>query len=259
MPIGYERRGHVALITIDRPEAMNAIDRAHNAELDAAWRRMNQDPEVRVGVLTGAGERAFCAGADLKDLIPSHRDAVRDGSRAPWAMGGMTFEPHFGKPLICAVNGHALAGGMELALACDIRICSPNATFGLAETKWAIIPGAGGTVRLPLAVPLGWAMEIILTGEPVDAETALRIGLVNRIVPAAELVASAMQLAETIASRGPLAVQAARRAILQGLSQGLAGGLLNERDIFFDVMRTEDAVEGATSFAEKRPPRYVGR
>lgn len=259
MSIDYERHGHVALITINRPEAMNAIDRAHNADLDAAWRSMNQDDDIRVGVLTGAGERAFCAGADLKDLIPAHRDAVRAGSRAPWAVGGMTFEPHFGKPLICAANGHALAGGMELALACDIRICSPNATFGLAETKWAIIPGAGGTVRLPLAIPLGWAMEIILTGDPVDADTALRIGLVNRVVPADDLVASAMKLAETIANRGPLAVQAARRSILEGLSQGLAGGMMNERDIFFDIMRTEDAVEGATSFAEKRQPRYVGR
>lgn len=259
MPIDYERRGHVALITINRPEAMNAIDRAHNAELDAAWRRMNQDDDIRVGVLTGAGERAFSAGADLKDLIPAHRDAVRAGSRTPWAVGGMTFEPHFGKPLICAVNGHALAGGMELALACDIRICSPNATFGLAETKWAIIPGAGGTVRLPLAVPLGWAMEIILTGDPIDADTALRIGLVNRVVASDELVDSAMKLADTIANRGPLAVQAARRSILEGLSQGLAAGMMNERDIFFDIMRTEDAVEGATSFAEKRPPRYFGR
>lgn len=259
MSIGYEIRDHVALITIERPEAMNALDRQHNAELELAWRRMNEDPAIRVGVLTGAGEKAFSAGADLKDLIPSYRSQVRDGSRAPWAMGGLTYEAHYGKPLIAAVNGHALAGGMELALACDIRICSPNATFGLAETKWALIPGAGGTQRLPLTVPLGWAMEIILTGDPVDADTALRIGLVNRIVPSKDLVASALQLAATIASRGPIAVQVARQAILEGMSLGLAAGLSKERDLFMDIMKTEDSAEGAASFAERRSPNYVGR
>ena len=118
-------------------------------------------------------------------------------------MGGITFEPHFGKPMIAAVNGHALAGGMELALACDIRLCSPNATFGLAETKWALIPGAGGTQRLPRAVPLGWAMEMILTGEPIDAETAQRIGLVNRILPQEQLLESAMRLAATMPAAAP--------------------------------------------------------
>lgn len=259
MPISYEVDGHVALITIDRPEAMNSLDRQHNSELELAWRRMNQDDAIRVGVLTGAGDKAFSAGADLKDLIPSFRAEVRAGSRAPWSMGGLTYEPHHGKPMIAAVNGHALAGGMELALACDIRICSPNASFGLAETKWAIIPGAGGTQRLPLTVPLGWAMEIILTGDPIDAETALRIGLVNRIVPSSDLVASALKLASTIASRGPLAVQVARKAILEGMTLGLGAGMMNERDLFFGIMNTEDSAEGAASFAERRSPNYVGR
>jgi enoyl-CoA hydratase/carnithine racemase len=259
MSIDYTCEGHVARITINRPEAMNAIDGAHNVALEEAWRRLNQDSQVRVGVLTGAGASAFCAGADLKQLIPAHHGAVRAGIRTPWAMGGITLEPHFGKPMIAAVNGHALAGGMELALACDIRICAPNATFGLAETKWALIPGAGGTQRLPLAVPLGWAMEMILTGEPIDAETALRIGLVNRVLPAQELLAGAMRLAASIAKRGPLAVSAARRAILEGLTLGLAAGLSNERDLFVEVMMTEDALEGATAFAEKREPKFLGR
>ena len=259
MSIDYEVSGHVARITINRAEAMNSIDTAHNEALESAWRRMNEDRQIRVGVLTGAGSRAFCAGADLKELIPSHHRAVRGGARAPWSMGGITFEPHFGKPMIAAVNGHALAGGMELALACDIRVCSPNATFGLAETKWALIPGAGGTQRLPRAVPLGWAMEMILTGEPIDAETAQRIGLVNRILPQEQLLEHAMRLAATIASRGPLAVSGARRAILEGLTLGLSAGLMNERDIFIGIMKTDDALEGATAFAEKRDPRYQGR
>ena len=259
MSINYETDGHVARITINRPEAMNAIDRAHNVALEEAWRRMNEDPQIRVGVLTGAGTRAFCAGADLKELIPSHHREVRAGIRAPWAMGGMTLESHFGKPMIAAVNGHALAGGLELALACDIRMCAPHATFGLAETKWALIPGAGGTQRLPRTVPLGWAMEMILSGEPIDAETALRIGLVNRVLPHDQLLDAAMRLAATIASRGPLAVAAARRAILEGLTLGFAAGLANERDIFIEIMKTDDALEGATAFAEKREPRFQGR
>jgi enoyl-CoA hydratase/carnithine racemase len=259
MSIDYEIEGRVARITINRSQVMNAIDSTHNAALEQAWRRMNEDAEIRAGVLTGAGTRAFCAGADLKELIPAHHRAVRAGLRDPWSMGGMTLEPHFGKPMIAAVNGHALAGGLELALACDIRICAPNATFGLAETKWALIPGAGGTQRLPRIVPLGWAMEMILTGDPIDAETALRIGLVNRVVPQDQLLDAAMRLAATIARRGPLAVAAARRAVLEGLTLGLAGGLNNEREIFFDIMKTQDALEGARSFAEKRDPEFQGR
>ncbi|HUE12474.1 MAG TPA: enoyl-CoA hydratase-related protein [Steroidobacteraceae bacterium] len=259
MSIDYETDGHVARITINRPHAMNAIDSAHNKALEEAWRRLNEDPQIRAGVLTGAGSRAFCAGADLKELIPSHHAAVRKGQRTPWTMGGITLEPHFGKPMIAAVNGHALAGGMELALACDIRLCAPHATFGLAETKWALIPGAGGTQRLPRTVPLGWAMEMILTGDPIDAPTALRIGLVNRVLPIEQLAGDAMRLAATIASRGPLAVTAARRAILEGLTLGLAAGLSNERDRFADIMKTDDALEGATAFAEKRNPHFQGR
>lgn len=259
MSIEYEVDGEVALITINRPEAMNSLDRAHNAALEAAWTRMNQDPAIRVGVLTGAGSKAFCAGADLKDLIPSHSAAARSGSRARWSMGGITYEPHFGKPLLAAVNGHALAGGMELALACDIRLCSPNATFGLAETKWALIPGAGGTQRLPNCVPLGWAMEIILTGDPIDAETALRIGLVNRVVRPDELVETTMALAHKIGSRGPLAVRGARKAILEGLTLGLGAGMVNERDLFAEIVKSDDAIEGATAFTEKRAPRYHGK
>jgi enoyl-CoA hydratase/carnithine racemase len=259
MPIRYDMAGPVVVITIDRPEAMNALDQDHNDALAEAFGRYETDDSLRAAVLTGAGDQAFSAGADLKRLIPAFREAVRSGQAPPWVMGGITGPPQRAKPKIAAVNGHALAGGLELALACDFRLCSPNASFGLAETKWAIIPGAGGTQRLPRAIPLGPAMEMILTGEPVSAGDALRWGLVNRVLPLPELVPAAVRAAESIAARGPLAVRTARDAVLSGLGLDLGAGLQTERERFLDVMRTEDAVEGATAFSQKRPPLYHGR
>jgi enoyl-CoA hydratase/carnithine racemase len=258
MPIRYDVSGAVAIITIDRPEAMNSLDPAHNEALTAAFEKYEHEDSVRVAVLTGAGDAAFSAGADLRKLIPPFRDAVRAGQSPPWVLGGIT-DKASGKPKIAAVNGHALAGGLELALACDIRLASVNATFGLAETKWGLIPGAGGTQRLPRAIPLGPAMEMILTGEPINAEQALRWGLVNRLLPSDRLLPEAITLARAVASRGPLAVSAARAAVLQGLGSGLADGLELERQYFLDVMRTDDAVEGATAFDEKRVPEFEGR
>jgi enoyl-CoA hydratase/carnithine racemase len=190
VPIRYEASGAVVIITIDRPEAMNALDPAHNEALTGAFERFEREDSARVAVLTGAGNAAFSAGADLRRLIPPFHDAVRAGGSPPWALGGIT-DKAINKPTIAAVNGHALAGGLELALACDIRIASVNATFGLAETKWGLIPGAGGTQRLPRAVPLGPAMEMILTGEPIDAGQALRWGLVNRVLPSDRLLPEA--------------------------------------------------------------------
>lgn len=258
MGIRYEVEGAVVLITIDRPEARNALDPEHNAALAAAFADFEADADLRVAVLTGAGDTTFSAGADLKRLVPTFRDAVRAGEEPPWVIGGIT-DTSGTKPRIAAVNGHALAGGLELALACDIRLASPNASLGLAETRWAIIPGAGGTQRLPRAIPLGAAMEMILTGDPIDAAEAYRLGLVNRVVPLDDLVPEAMRLAHRIAERGPLAVAAARRAILDGLGTPLAAGLAAEFRLFLEVMRTDDAVEGSTAFTEKRPPVYRGR
>jgi enoyl-CoA hydratase/carnithine racemase len=258
VPIRYEVSGAVVIITIDRPEAMNALDPAHNRALSDAFERFEREDSARVAVLTGAGNAAFSAGADLRKLIPPFRDAVRAGDSPPWVLGGIT-DKAISKPTIAAVNGHALAGGLELALACDIRIASVNATFGLAETKWGLIPGAGGTQRLPRAVPLGPAMEMILTGEPIDADQALRWGLVNRVLPGDRLLPEAVALASTVAARGPLAVRVARAAVLEGLGCTLADGLGLERKYFLDVMRTDDAVEGARAFAEKRPPQFEGR
>lgn len=248
----------VLIITIDRPEARNALDPEHQADLGTAVADFEADERRAVAVLTGAGPDVFSAGADLKRLVPAYRERVRAGEDPPWNFGGFTATDR-AKPLIAAVNGHALAGGLEMALACDIRLCAPNATFGLAETKWAIIPGAGGTVRLPRAVPLGLAMEMILSGEPIDASEALRVGLVNRIVPADDLVEVAAALARTIAERGPLAVRAARERVIDGLGLDHATAMAREHEAFVGVMRTDDAAEGPAAFAEKRPPRYRGR
>jgi enoyl-CoA hydratase/carnithine racemase len=247
-------------VTINRPDAMNSLDIEHNRQLRAVWERLNADPGLRVAILTGAGETSFCAGADLKTLIPAQRETVARGDTAPWEFGGgLARGLRIAKPIIAAVNGHCLAGGLEMALACDIRICSPNARFGLAEVKWAIIPGAGGTQRLPRAVPLGTALEMILTGDPIGADEALRVGLVNRIVPMDALLSAAHELAGRIASRGPLAVQAARQAVYEGLGRDFAAGLCIEELLFNKVMKSEDAVEGPLAFAERRPPKFKGR
>jgi enoyl-CoA hydratase/carnithine racemase len=258
MPIRYEPDGRVVVVTIDRPQFHNCLDPEHNDALAQAFADYEKDDDLRCAILTGAGEKSFSAGADLKALIPPFRDAVRAGAAPPWVIGGIT-DGRMTKPVIAAVNGHALAGGMELALACDIRLASENASLGLAETKWAIIPGAGGTQRLPRAVPLGLAMEIVLSGDPIDAATALRAGLVNRVLPQAELLPAALELAGRIASRGPLAVRAARKSILAGYELAESEAMQLEYDLFLEVMRTDDAVEGPTAFAEKRPPIYHGR
>jgi E-phenylitaconyl-CoA hydratase len=259
MPILYEKADRIATITINRPEALNAIDPQTNEELIAAWADFRDDPEVWVGILTGAGDRAFCAGADLKELIPSLTDQARRGGLTAFNFGGITRGFTTWKPLIAAVNGFALAGGTELALACDIRIASETARFGQPEVRWAIIPGAGGTQRLPRAIGLSAALEIILTGRQVDAQEALRLGLVHRVVPAAEVMTEARRTAEALLANGPLALRAAKQAAIEGMDRSLAEGLALELQLFADLLRTEDAAEGPRAFAEKRTPRYRAR
>lgn len=260
MSIDVEAKGPVLEVTINRPDAMNALDASANEELRKVWEDFIADPKLQIAVLTGDGDKAFCAGADLKTLIPAYRDAARREEDADWNFGGgLARGLDLPKPIIAAVNGHCLAGGLEMALACDIRICSPNATFGLAEVKWGIIPGAGGTQRLPRAVPLGWALEMILTGDPIDAAEALRIGLVNRVVPIDRLLACAREIAARITSRGPLAVRAAKQAVYYGLGRDLAAGMRRENALFRQVATSEDASEGPRAFAERRPPRFKGR
>jgi enoyl-CoA hydratase/carnithine racemase len=259
MAVHYTVAERIATITLDRPEALNSIDRAMNTELAATWQRFAADDEAWVGILTGAGERAFCAGADLKDLIPDATEQARAGALTEFNFGGNTRGFTTWKPTIAAINGFALAGGLEIALACDFRLAAPHARFGLTETRWAIMPGGGGTQRLGRVVGMAKALELILTAAQVDAEEALRIGLVNRIVPAADLAAEAQAFARTLLQNGPLALRAAKQAVVEGAALPLDEGLALELALFGGLLVTEDAVEGPRAFAEKRPPRYNAR
>jgi enoyl-CoA hydratase/carnithine racemase len=259
MPIQYEKQGRIATITINRPEALNAIDPTTDDELTRAWADFRDDPEVWIGILTGAGDRAFCAGADLKELIPSLGERARRGELTEFNFGGITRGYRTWKPLIAAVNGFALAGGTELVLACDIRIAAENARFGQPEVRWAIIPGAGGTQRLPRAIGQSAAMEIILSGRQVEAEEALRLGLIHRVVPRGEALAEANKTAEALLANGPLALRHAKQAVIEGMDLPLDQGLDLELKLFAELLLTDDAVEWPTAFAEKRPPRFEAR
>ncbi len=262
MAILYEEKDRVVTITLNRPEAMNAIDPETQNELIDAWIRFRDDPEAWVAILTGAGEKAFSAGADLKKLIPQAFAAGAGGrgrGHNDYGLGGITRGLEIWKPMIAAVNGHALAGGLEQVLACDLRVAAEHATFGLTEVRWAIMPGAGGTQRLPRAVPLCKAMEMILTGETISAREAYRIGLVNAVVPLPELMPTARRWAQTLCERGPLAVRAAKEAVLRGLSLPLPDGLRLETFLSGTLRGTEDAVEGPKAFAEKRKPAFKAR
>jgi enoyl-CoA hydratase/carnithine racemase len=262
MPVRYELDDRVATITIDRPEAMNAIDPETHAELIEAWTRFRDDAGAWVAILTGAGDKAFSAGADLKRMVPAAGAGGRpDRARGhnEYGLGGITRGLEIWKPMIAAINGHCLAGGLELALACDLRLAAEHATFALTEVRWAIMPGAGGTQRLPRAVPLARAMELILLAEPIGAAEAHRIGLVNLVVERAALMPTARRWAATLCERGPLALRAAKEAVIRGLSLPLADGLRLEALLSGTLRRTEDAAEGPRAFAEKRKPSYKAR
>ena len=255
----YEQQDRIVTITINRPEAMNAVDPETQEALVSAWTRFRDDDSAWVAILTGAGERAFSAGADLKKLVPG---LFARGGAAPHnadGLGGITRGLEIWKPMIAAINGFCLAGGLEQALACDLRIATPGATFGLTEVRWAIMPGAGGTQRLPRALPLAKALEMILMARTLTAEEALRWGLVNAVVPPAELLPTARAWAQELCERGPLAVRAAKEAVVRGLTMPLADGLRLEAFLSGTLRGTEDAVEGPRAFAEKRKPGFRAR
>jgi len=250
-----EQEGAVLTVTFNRPAVRNALDPATWAELRAVVREVKGDESVKVVILTGAGEKAFASGADIRSL----RDRNQWEYFRSEAQDVLLELENLPKPVIAAINGVALGGGCEVCLAADIRIAADHARFGQPEVNLGILPSAGGTQRLARLVGVGRAKELILTGEIIDAQEALRIGLVNHVVPAAELMNAARAMAEKILTKGPLAVGLAKLAINVGLNTDLASGLAYEKLAQTLLFTTEDKYEGTTAFLEKRPARFKGR
>jgi len=251
--VRYEKRDYVGYVTINRPEVMNALHPPANEELSRVWDDVTSDPDVRVAILTGAGERAFSAGNDLKWTAQHGVPRMPKGG-----FGGLVARDDLWKPLIAAVNGVALGGGLEIALACDVLIAAEHAKLGLPEPRVGLMAAAGGVHRLPRHVPLKVAMGMMLTGRHITAAEAYRIGLVNEVVPAAELIATAERWACEIAECSPLAVQASKQAALQGLGRPLPEAMGAHYPAVQKLFSSEDAIEGPRAFAEKRKPVWKG-
>jgi enoyl-CoA hydratase len=250
--IGYEKSGHITTITINRPDAMNALTGEMVSALDAAFEDFNEDDDLWVAVLTGAGDKAFCAGFDLKESIPRVLAGDMMGYEDPKRR---QFSDIY-KPIVAAVNGHCIAGGMEMLAGTDLRVAAEHATFSLGEVRWGLIPMGGSHIRLPSQVPWAVAMELLLTGSAIDARRAYEVGLVNRVVPREQLLESAIELAESICKNGPLAVRKAKEISVRALRQ--EDGFVLEREIGLQVLASDDAKEGPRAFFEKRPPRFKG-
>lgn len=252
-----ERQDQVVILTLNRPNVMNALNFDMLRSLKEKIEALNFDKNARVIIITGAGDRAFCSGADLKERATLTEDQVREFIFTIRNL--FTFIEFMSKPVIAAVNGIALGGGTELALACDIRIASTSATMGLTETRLAIIPGAGGTQRLPRLIGRGRAKELIFTGRRVEAREALEVGLVNKICPPEKLINECMEMAVMICEAGPIAIQQAKYAINYGLEVDINTGLAIESNAYWITIPTEDRLEGLKAFREKRKPLYKGR
>lgn len=255
----YEKKGKTAYITLNRPEAMNALSLEVWRAVVEAWIQVRDDPDVWTAIVTGAGDRAFSAGADLKEMSELHAQAEKEGR--PFSIDIPRISPMMGnldvyKPFIAAIQGYCLAGGLEIALCCDIRVAAENASFGFAEVTRAIIPGAGGTQRLPRAIPFGIALELMITGDRINAQEAYRLGLVNKVVPVGQHLAVAEAIANKINENGPLAVRAIKEAAYKGINMTLEQGLRLENLLSFSVHQTADSKEGPTAFAQKRKPEY---
>src|SRR5579885_190985 len=263
----FEKRGHIAYITFNRPEVHNSFNPETLVRLSDAWEEVNRNDEIRVAIVSGAGEAAFSAGADLGRLTP-----LFTGARKPedeWDQrllanrryGDMALLRNYDvdKPIVAAINGFCIAGGMELIQATDIRIAAEHASFGLQEVKWAIIPAAGSLARLQRQIPYCKAMEILLTGNRINAQEAWRLGLVNYVVPQAQLLSKAEEMAETIAANGPIAVRKIKEAVRRTSGRPLEDAFAIENECAREVMRSEDAKEGPRAFIEKRKPVYRGR
>jgi len=266
----YEKKGRIAYVTINRPERRNALNQTAMRILAAAWTDFREDPDCWVAILTGAGDTAFCVGADLKEFVPAVTKDIDELASFNKSILGDDFdmraplvavlrEGDLYKPVIAAVNGMCAAGGMEMLQGTDIRIASENATFSIAEVKRGLFPGGGSTVRLPRQIPFARAMEILLTGDPVTAQQALEIGIVNQVVPQSKLMQTAEKMAGRILENGPLAVRAVKESVIKGLNMSITEALEQELKLAAQVFATEDAKEGPKAFIEKRKPNWKGK
>ena len=261
--IAYEKHGAVRLITINRADKMNSLDFAANEALIDIWRTFDQDDDARVAAITAAGDKAFCAGADLKTYTLNFAQAAAPEFRSKYTngpgFGGITRNLDIDKPILAAVNGFAISGGFELALACDMRFCSDNAEFALQDAKWGFHACDGGLIRLPQIVGMGHAMEIILSGERVNAQHAYRIGLVNRVYAPHELLTKTLEYAQMLATRAPLSHRFAKEVVRRSVGMHMGEALQWESRSFRDVAFTDDLKEGLASFKERRPADFKGR
>src|SRR5271154_4007842 len=253
----YEKKDAIAHVTVNRPKVLNALSTPTWKDLRTAFEDARDDATVLVVILTGAGDKAFIAGADIGEL--AHATAIDAERSSRFGQGVLDLIESLGKPTIAAVNGFALGGGCETALACTVRIASENARFGLPEVKLGIIPGYGGTQRLPRLVGKGRALQMILTGEMIDAQEAYRIGLVNEVVPAPELIGRAEAVLKQMTHNAPLSVRYALQAVNKGLETSLSEGLLLESSLVAICTSTEDKKEGTAAFLEKRAANFKGR
>ncbi len=255
--IKFEKKNAIAYVTVDRPKVLNALNMQTMDELREAFTTVRDDREIRVAIVTGSGEKAFVAGADIGELAKN--DPVHAKEYTHRGQAVLDLIENCGKPVIACINGFALGGGCEIAMACTFRLASENARLGQPEVKLGIIPGYGGTQRLPRLVGKGLALQLLLSGEMISAQEAHRIGLVNEVVPLGELIARAEAIAAKIIANAPLAVQYCLEAVNHGMAMTLAEGLYLEATLFAVACATEDKKEGTSAFLEKRPPVFKGK
>jgi enoyl-CoA hydratase/carnithine racemase len=253
----YEKKGPIAYVTVNRPKVLNALNTSTWADLQTAFEDAKADASVLGVILTGAGDKAFIAGADISEL--AHVEAFDAEESSRFGQGVLDFIENLGKPVIAAINGFALGGGCETAMACTIRIAVEHAKFGQPEVKLGLLPGGGGTQRLPRLVGKGRALQLILTGETISAQEAYRIGLVNEVVAAADLITRAETILKQIAANAPIAVKFSLQAANRGLETSQSEGLALEASYFGICAATEDKKEGTSAFLEKRAPKFHGR
>lgn len=266
MALIYEKKNHIAYITLNRPESHNAIDPETVIELVAAWHDVDQDETIRCAIISGAGDQSFCAGADLGRLIPlwtgarqPETEADRQVQSNPMlAQNALLRDLPLTKPLIAAINGDAIAGGFEILYSTDIRVAAEDARFGLQEVKWSIVPAGGSTVHLTRQIPYARAMEMLLTGELIDARQAFEYGFLNQVVAREKVMETAQRYAALIAKNGPLAVAAIKQAVRENLGKDVQTGLAREMEISIPVFLSKDAQEGPRAFKEKREPIFRG-